>query len=81
MACFCSNQLFPATKQTKGVNKENAQCTELFCLNHGNKHNPSMTSYDTEPVHTTAKPQTNRDWQCLCSDKNIGNAIEIEVIH
>ena len=62
MPYFHSKQVFPAPKQTKGVNIEDAQSTKLFHW-----------------YFTSAKPETNGDWQRLCSDKNIGNALGIGV--
>ena len=60
-AQFHSKQVFPAPKQTKGVNIEDAQRTNLFHKNHWNQHGPSGIFYDIEQVHTTAKPQVNTE--------------------
>ena len=69
-------QGFPASKYTKWVNIEDAQSTKLFHWDYRNKHNPWS---HIEQVHTTAKPDSNGDWHCLCNDKSIGNAIGIGV--
>ena len=76
MTYIHSKQGFPASKHTKWVNIEDAQSTKLIHKDYGNKHN--LWSH-IEQVQTTAKPDSNGDWHCLCSDKNIGNAIGIGV--
>ena len=43
-ACFHSKQVFPAPKQTKGVDIEDAQSTKLFHYDHGNEHDPIATT-------------------------------------
>ena len=53
--------------------------TKLFHYNQRNKHDPSVIFYEIEQIYTTAKSGVNGDWQCVCSNKNVFNALGFEV--
>ena len=59
-ACFHSKQVFPAPKQTKGVDIEDALSTKLFHYDHGNEHDPIVILYDIEQVEKTVNPEGNQ---------------------